>query len=132
MLSAKVQPKRIKFEDRYLYMIYDIKTSKVYKKNTGNSLMSALTKMKESNIDDIEFAEIIAHCLRENPKGECLTLDYFEEYNPIAIVSMFAEDFKEQLMRGLDEKQIKERYNKNKSKDYIKKKSNNYVHKKII
>lgn len=123
MLSAKVQPKKIKFENRYLYMVYDIKTSRAYKKLKGKSLMNTLMQMQNGDFDEEDFAEIIACCLRETPNGECLTLDYFEDYNPIAIINIFADDFQEQLLRGLDEKELTQKAQKAKSKDYMQKKS---------
>ena len=123
MLSAKVKPKKINFENKDLYMVYDIKTARAYKKLTGKSFMSVLMKMQNEELDEVEFAEIIACCLRESVNGQCLTLDYFEDYNPIAIISIFADDFKQQLLQGLDEKELTNKAQKAKSKDYMQKKS---------
>lgn len=100
-MSMKVQVKKVNYLDRSLYMTYDMKAIQAYKDRTGKSFLNSITKFSKDELDELELINMIVSCLREQPYGEPLELDYFKDINPIALISMYSETMANLLIAGM-------------------------------
>ena len=89
-MSLRVQVKKVKFEDKDMYMIFDMKSIDKFKSITNKSILKSIDDMINGNIDEMTLYYMICSCLRDEIGGEPVG-DLGEDFNPIAIVSEYGK-----------------------------------------
>ncbi|HBI6974301.1 hypothetical protein QTH11_03585 [Clostridium perfringens] len=112
-MSLRVKVEKVKFDNKDMYMVCDMKAINEFKELTGKSILSGINQMKDGNIDEITLFFLIASCLRKDPNGEPIGKE-LEVYNPIAVVAELGEKLTKVLVGAMPKGNNKKKFNKKK------------------
>ena len=99
-MSIKTKVKQIDIDGEKFYLTFNISSMHEYKERFGKSALDDLSSLKKELNEEVLFQLFIV-CLRDEIGGDVLPKEFFDDINPMAVITEFMEDVIDVTMSSL-------------------------------